>query len=136
MKRRYLALVLLLIAAAAAFALTRPKENRPFADLSAGEIERASVRLLPPDATFELTTAEIDELARTLRRVVIYERDEPAGTSNGQGVIYTLTLRDGTERTVVAYNPFLMVDGVWYRTKYAPCEALNALGNRIGKTGR
>ena len=29
------------------------------------------------------------------------------------------------------YNPFLVIDGVGYKTKYEPCEALNHYANRL-----
>ena len=39
----------------------------------------------------------------------------------GQGVIFTLTMEDGTQTEIMAYNPFLVIDGVGYKTKYEPC---------------
>lgn len=34
-------------------------------------------------------------------------------------------MADGTQTEVMVYNPFLVIDGVGYKTKYEPCEALN-----------
>ena len=60
-------------------------------------------------------------LSRLLGDLVVY-RD--AGDSYrdyaGQGVKYTLTLADGTVTEVTAFNPFLIIDGTVYKTKYAP----------------
>ena len=47
----------------------------------------------------------------------------------GQGVTYTVVFKDGTETKITAYNPFVRIDGVRYKCKYEPCEALNAFGN-------
>ncbi|RHR10567.1 hypothetical protein DWX58_04015 [Pseudoflavonifractor sp. AF19-9AC] len=105
--------------------------NRPFAGLEAGDLRAASVRLSPPDVTFTLTEAEREELAGLLQKVVTRRRDDSWREYAGQGVTYSLTLRDGTTRTVMAFSPFLVVDGVGYRTEHAPCEALNRFGNRI-----
>ena len=46
-------------------------------------------------------------------------------------MVFDVTLRDGSTTQVVAYNPFVIIDGVGYRTKYEPCEALNAFANRL-----
>ena len=77
--------------------------SKPLRGLTAGEVTSATVELYPPDATLELT----------------------------QEVIFTLTKTDGTQLRVQAYNPFIVIDGVGYRTKYEPCEDLNQLGNDI-----
>ena len=63
--------------------------------------------------------------------MVIYQKDDSYTEYAGQGVTYTLTMTDGTQTTVMAYNPFLVIDGVGYRTKYQPCEALNGYANRL-----
>ncbi len=47
----------------------------------------------------------------------------------GRRLCITAALADGTERTVYAYNPFLIIDGIGYRTKYKPCEALSRFAN-------
>ena len=60
-------------------------------------------------------------LSRLLGDLVVYRG---AGDSYrdyaGQGVKYTLTLADGTVTEVTAFNPFLIIDGTAYKTKYAP----------------
>ena len=103
--------------------------ERPFADLEASDLQRATVTLSPPDETYHVV--ELKELVGYLQDLVIYEEDESYTEYAGQAAIYTLTMADGTERTVTAYNPFLIVDGVGYRTKYEPCNALNQLANDI-----
>ena len=103
--------------------------KRPYKDLDASEISMAVVRLAPPDTT--VLIPELEELADYLRDVVIYNQDDSYRESSGQGVIFTLTMADGTQTDVMAYNPFLVIDGVGYRTKYAPCEALSSYANRL-----
>lgn len=44
---------------------------------------------------------------------------------------FSLTMQSGGQVTLVAYNPFLIIDGQGYRTKYGPCEELNRLGNEL-----
>ena len=93
--------------------------RKPFRDLEPGEIVTASVTLTPPDVT--LAVEDTGTLSRLLGDLVVY-RD--AGDScrdyAGQGVKYTLTLADGTVTEVTAFNPFLIIDGTAYKTKYAP----------------
>lgn len=103
--------------------------KKPFRDLDSSEIESATVRLIPPDKTIQIM--EKDQLADFLNDVVIYNRDDSYTEYDGQGVIFTLTMSDGTQTEIMAYNPFLVIDGVGYRTKYEPCNALNSFANRL-----
>ena len=66
--------------------------------------------------------------------VVIYNKDNSFTEYSGQGVIFTLTMADGTQTEIMAYNPFLVIDGVGYKTKYEPCQALNRYANRLLNT--
>ena len=105
--------------------------RRPFLTLDAADIQTASVELLPPDVSAQLAPAEVETLAELLRQVRVKWRDDSYTEYCGQAVIFTLTMTDGTVRKAMAYNPFLVIDGVGWRTAYAPCEALNAFGNRL-----
>ncbi len=128
--KKWLWLGILLLAAVVLLLLTR-RGLRPFRDLEAADLIAVSVELLPPDVTVTLDAAEREELAGLLREVVIYQRDDAITEYAGQSVIFTLALADGSTRTVVAFNPFLVLDDVSYRTEYAPCEALNAFANSL-----
>lgn len=66
-----------------------------------------------------------------LKDVVIYNEDNSYTEYSGQAVIFMLTMADGTQIEIVAYNPFLIIDGVGYKTKYEPCEALNHYANML-----
>lgn len=103
--------------------------KKPFRDLESSKIMSATVRLIPPDKTIQIT--DIEELTKYLNAVVIYNKDNSYTKSYGQGVIFALKLSDGTQIEVMAYNPFLVIDGVGYKTKYEPCEALNAYANKL-----
>ena len=46
-------------------------------------------------------------------------------------MVFTLHMTDGSTTDVMAYNPFLVIDGVGYRTKYEPCEALSRYANQL-----
>ena len=103
--------------------------KKPFKDLEPSEIVSATVRLTPPDTTIQIE--EIGELTGYLNEVVIYNKDNSYTEYSGQGVIFTLKLSDGTQTEVMGYNPFFVVDGVGYKTKYEPCQALSAYANRL-----
>ena len=107
--------------------------KKPFRDMKPSEIASATVRLLPPDKTILIT--EIEELTNYLNDVVIYNKDNSFTEYCGQGVIFTLTMADGTQTEITAYNPFLIIDGVGYKTRYEPCEALNRYANRLLNEG-
>ena len=102
---------------------------QPYRDLTAAEISSATVYLQPPDKTLQVD--ELDRLISLLQDVVIYGEDNSYTEYAGQAVTVQLTMCDGTQTNITAYNPFLVIDGVGYRTKYEPCEALNSYGNRL-----
>lgn len=103
--------------------------RKPYKDLEAVQILSAAVQLSPPDKTIQII--EIKELVDLLKDVVIYNEDNSYTEYSGQGVIFTLVMTDGTQTSIMAYNPFLVIDGVGYKTKYEPCEALNHYANRL-----
>jgi hypothetical protein len=106
----------------------------PFKDLSEHDIAAATVELYPPDTKVDLNTDEIRDLIAVLRTVEIYNRDDSYTEYVGQAVIYTLTKTDGTQEKIMELNPFIVINDIGYKTKYEPCEELNALGNTIAKT--
>lgn len=133
MKKRILAITLTCILLLGIITVVRNTAGgkKPFKDLELSAIISATVTLAPPDKTIRIT--EIEELTDYLKDVVIYNKDNSYTEHTGQGVTFTLMMADGTRTEIMAYNPFLVVDGVGYRTKYEPCEALNAYANKLLK---
>lgn len=135
MKKRTLIISLtyiLLIAGVAALFVGGGRKlygEKPFKDLDASQIASATVRLTPPDKTIRIV--ETDQLAARLKNVVIYEKDNSYREYCGQGVIFSLTMSDGSYTEVMAYNPFLVINGVGYRTEYDPCESLSQYANQL-----
>ena len=119
--------------------------SKPFKDLQASEIISVSVTLTPPDTTiliYDESNARNDaqmkdqinarnELVECLKKIVIYNKDNSYRDYVGQYATFTLTMADGTQKRVMAYNPFFVINGVGYKTKYEPCEALNSYANRL-----
>lgn len=103
--------------------------RRPYKDLEAAQIVSAAVQLSPPDKTIQIT--ETKELVDLLKDVVVYNKDNSYTDYSGQGVTFTLVMIDGTQTSIMECNPFLVIDGVGYKTKYEPCEALNHYANRL-----
>ena len=108
-------------------------ESKPFKDLLTEDVLVATVELLPPNAKVDLSNEEISELVDILQTVEIYEKDDSYREYNGQAVIYNITKADGGQEKIMAYNPFIVINDVGYKTKYEPCEELNALGNPISE---
>lgn len=102
---------------------------RPFENLEAADIISANVRLSPPDITIEIM--EIEELVSHLNKVVIYGKDNSYTEYAGQGAVFTLTLADGSQTEIIAFNPFIIINGIGYKCKAKPCEALNHYANEI-----
>lgn len=132
-KRWLIALLCLAVIGCGILAASVMAGRRPYKDLTAADIQSATVLLTPPDITLEIP--DTGELAEYLSQVVIYDRDDSYTEYAGQGVIFTLHLADGSTTDIMAYNPFLVIDGVGYRTKYEPCEALNRYANQLLGSG-
>ncbi|MEL7609209.1 MAG: hypothetical protein AAGU74_06850 [Bacillota bacterium] len=103
-----------------------------FRDLNARDVSSFTVTLLPPAAEFTTDDeTSISELVDILREITLLESDDSYRDYNGQWVEFQLKMNDGGVRTIAAYNPFIIIDGVGYQTEYAPCEKLNAFGNAL-----
>ena len=61
----------------------------------------------------------------------VYNKDNSYTEYAGQAVIFTLSLADGSQVEIIAYNPFIIIDGIGYKCKYEPCEALNHYANEL-----
>ncbi|WP_343208582.1 hypothetical protein [Anaerolentibacter hominis] len=105
--------------------------TRPFRNLSAEDIKSADVELIPPGVIIQIGQKKLPELVDILNRTVIYQEDNSYVEYDGQGVVFTIRKTDGTQVTVIAYNPFLVIDGVGYRTKYGPCQDLSSFANDL-----
>lgn len=124
-----ISLICILSAVSIMIIFTIVSGRKPYKNLKAAQIVSATVQLSPPYKTIQIT--EIKELTDLLNDVVIYMKDDSYTEYDGQGVTYTLVMTDGTQTSIMAYNPFLVIDGVGYRTKYEPCEALNHYANML-----
>ena len=49
----------------------------------------------------------------------------------GQTVLFTLTMADGAQEKITAFNPFVIINGVGYKAKYEPCERLSRYANQL-----
>ena len=107
--------------------------TKPYQDLATTDISSATVLLQPPDKTLQVE--EPDRLIALLRDVVIYEEDNSYTEYAGQAVTIQLTMSDGTQTSITEYNPFLIIDGIGYRTEYEPCEELNRYANELLDSG-
>ena len=103
--------------------------RKPYKNLDAAQVISAAVQLSPPDTTIQIT--ETKELVNLLKDIVVYNKDNSYTEYDGQGVTFTLVMADGTQTSIMAYAPFLVIDGVGYKTKYEPCEALNQYANML-----
>jgi len=103
--------------------------RKPYKDLEASDIVSATVHLAPPDKTIQVT--DIKKLVAYLNEVIIYNEDNSYTEYAGQAVIFTLTMADGSQEEITAYNPFVVINGTGYKAKYEPCEKLNSYANEL-----
>lgn len=105
-------------------------------DISVDDIESVEVTLLPPNVSYELNYEEIEELIEILHSVKIYNKDNSYKDYSGQNVTFTIVKNNNTTIKIMAYNPFIVIDGTGYKTEYEPCERLSSFGNKIGNLNK
>ena len=49
--------------------------------------------------------------------------------------MFTLTMADGSQEKITACNPFVIINGIGYKTKYEPCEQLSRYANKLLNAG-
>lgn len=103
--------------------------RKPYKDLKASDIVSATVHLASPDKTIQIT--QMKELVAYLKEIVIYKEDSSYTEYVGQAVIFTLIMADGSQEKIMTYNPFVVINGTGYQTKYKPCEKLNSYANKL-----
>ena len=107
----------------------RGKGSRPFENLTGEEIASVTLEIVPPGK--RIPVENLTEFVELLQKVVVYEKDSSWEDYAGQSVKFEILMRNGTEKIVVAYNPFVVIDGVGYQTKEKPCEELGAYANSL-----
>ena len=132
-KRLMIAIACIILVGIAVIVFFSQQGKKPYKDLDLSHIFSAKVLLTPPDKTIEIEN--IQELVEYLNDVVVYNEDNSYTEYAGQGVVFTLTMVDGTQTDIMAYNPFIVIDGIGYKTKYEPCEALNSYANKLLNSG-
>lgn len=126
--KKIISIVLVLIFAFSCVGCAEQSE-KPYKDLKASDVASAIVTLSPPNKTVQIE--DIEKLVSLLCDIVIYEEDNSYGEYYGQGVLFTLTMNDGREEEIMAYNPFFIINGTGYKTKYKPCEKLSNYANEL-----
>lgn len=104
--------------------------QRPFRSLTVDHLGGATVEVTPPGTLAILSQQDLRDLVDILQKITIYQEDNSYQASGRQMVTFTLTMVNGTECTVTACNPWLILDGVGYRTSHAPCLGLSTLGHQ------
>lgn len=110
-------------------ALLPARGRKPFADLDAADIASVQMTVTPPQDPVDID--DIPQLVEYLHDLVIYERKNIPDDSVGQYVQLTVDMKDGAQKVIGVYNPFLIIDGMEYRTEYEPCEAFNNYANTL-----
>lgn len=102
--------------------------KKAFKNLESTDVISSTVRLLPPDKTFQIK--DTDELVKILNGVVVYYKDNSYNEYAGQANVYTLFMADGSKKEIIECSPFIVVDGIGYRAKHKSCIFLDTIANR------
>ena len=130
MKKRIAVITICVILIGVFSALLLFKGEKPFKGLEATDIESAQVEILPPDKTVQITN--IAELVPYLNDLVIYGKAQSFTDLAGQAIIVTLKMIDGEQIEIInSGNVFIVINGVGYRSKYEPDEALRSYANGL-----
>lgn len=123
MMKKYgvIALIAITIIALAVYGKQKDGEKL-FKDLEASEIVSATVYLEQENETIKIN--DINELTDYLNALIIYDEDNSYKEYSGSATVFTLTMTDSTQMSIVTYMPFLIIDGVGYQAEYEPCYAL------------
>ena len=109
--------------------------RKPFKDMQVEDIKSVSIHLWPPNETRELNRDEIEVLVLLLQQVEIHHPTWMHHASGGQSNVMTIIFQDGSVKKVNQFGSILIIDGIGYRAKYEPNEALNQFANKLFNTG-
>lgn len=109
--------------------------RKPFKDMQVEDIKSVSIHLWPPNETRELNRDEIEVLVLLLQQVEIHHPTWMHHASGGQSNVMTIIFQDGSVKKVNQFGSILIIDGMGYRAKYEPNEALNQFANKLFNTG-
>lgn len=94
--------------------------------LDADDISRVTVRNLPPDKTVELNKEQITEMLYLLNGVIVSGRDDSFNEYNGHWAEFSITCNNGKEISFAVFDPFFIINGRGYMSKYESCQALDS----------
>lgn len=109
---------------------TSTEERMPFINLTRDDVDGIKIFEASLESEIALSEDETINMVDLLNNVVIYEEvveEERAG----QMIHIKINKIDGTSIIVKEFNPYIIIDDVWYKAKYEPCEEINKYANEI-----
>ena len=136
---RIIVITAVALAAALSFGFAMNRANNfpaELKDLSPNDIVCFTVTVQPPGESKSVSNpVYVSDLTTILRSIETYERDNYFNDYAGQWATFVITLKSGETLAVAAHNPFIVINGIGYRTKYDPCEALHCLADDMLAAG-
>ena len=109
---------------------TRTGSTKPFEYLEQNNVQEVKLITTAPETEVLLTEEQIFQLIDILDKLVIYEQMEAVEVV-GQTIIFEIVKMDGVIVTLENYNPWVVIDGVWYDSEYESCEEINQFANEL-----
>ncbi len=106
------------------------EESKPFIDLTNDDVVGIKIFVASLKSEISLSEDEILEMVDLLNKVVIYE-EVVEETIAGQMIQIKINKVDDTSIIVKCANPYFIIDDVWYKAEYEPCEEINKYVNEI-----
>ncbi|WP_053985063.1 hypothetical protein [Niameybacter massiliensis] len=129
----FIALFIVILIGIGMFCFSNICGERPFMNLTNDEVVSINLIVRPPETTISITDEiQIKELVDILKTIVTYQKKDSSGYV-GQLMQFNLYLKDGNTLEIGVYNPFIIINGTSYKTKYEPCKQLSVLGNKLIK---
>lgn len=105
----------------------------PFSTLTVEEVCSATVCISPPDRTFPVEY--ITRLVALLKEIRLFEKTTLHQELIGQQITFSLELLDGTRREIALRSPYIVIDGVGYKTADEPRDKLEAFADQLQNHG-
>ena len=112
-------------------ALFFQSSEKPFRDLEAGQVVGVCVEAASSGEAVALDEQAVADFVSVLQAVKLYGEDPGYQEASGPFVTFSFALSDGTEHTVSACAPYVVIDGTGYRTDVEPCQALSSLAEQL-----
>lgn len=105
-------------------------EKHPFEKLSSDELKDIVLFAIPPEKEKHLSGEQMEKCVKLLREVKVVKK-VASEELVGQMIECGITKKDGSACKVQFLNPYIVIDGVWFKMKEDPQDSFSVFANSI-----